>query len=134
MKITTPTQDIGWAGTAVLRATMCRQVYSQWKSKATAGVSRWLFIGQTGASIEFVYRQLHSSVFLLERGNDGRSDRGRSHLHLKSQAIGYACGAACLIGLPAATPIPLPGSAHSAIPCASSAPKAGIGNRRRTSV
>jgi MtN3 and saliva related transmembrane protein len=52
MKITTPTQDIGWAGTAVLRATICRQVYSQWKSKATAGVSRWLFIGQIGASIE----------------------------------------------------------------------------------
>jgi hypothetical protein len=42
MKPITLTDVVGWASTAVLLATIGRQVYSQWKSKATAGVSRWL--------------------------------------------------------------------------------------------
>jgi MtN3 and saliva related transmembrane protein len=51
----------------VLLATICRQVYSQWKSKATAGVSRWLFVGQISASIGFICYsyQLHNWVFLF---------------------------------------------------------------------
>jgi MtN3 and saliva related transmembrane protein len=51
----------------VLLATICRQVYSQWKSKATAGISRWLFIGQISASIGFIAYsyELHNWVFLF---------------------------------------------------------------------
>jgi MtN3 and saliva related transmembrane protein len=51
----------------VLLATICRQVYSQWKSKATAGVSRWLFVGQISASFGFICYsyQLHNWIFLL---------------------------------------------------------------------
>jgi MtN3 and saliva related transmembrane protein len=51
----------------VLLATICRQVYSQWKSKATSGVSRWLFVGQISASIGFVCYsyQLHNWIFLF---------------------------------------------------------------------
>jgi MtN3 and saliva related transmembrane protein len=51
----------------VLLATICRQVYSQWKSKATAGVSRWLFVGQISASVGFVCYsyQLHNWIFLF---------------------------------------------------------------------
>jgi MtN3 and saliva related transmembrane protein len=51
----------------VLLATICRQVYSQWKSKATSGVSRWLFVGQISASIGFICYsyQLHNWVFLF---------------------------------------------------------------------
>jgi MtN3 and saliva related transmembrane protein len=58
---------IGWVSTAVLLATICRQVYSQWKSKATAGVSRWLFVGQISASIGFAWYsyQLHNWIFLF---------------------------------------------------------------------
>src|SRR5450755_3860145 len=65
--ITTPTEVVGWASTAVLLATICRQVYSQWKSKATAGVSRWLFVGQISASIGFVCYSylLHNWIFLF---------------------------------------------------------------------
>src|SRR5450432_3533779 len=65
--ITTPTEVVGWASTAVLLATISRQVYSQWKSKATAGVSRWLFVGQISASIGFICYsyQLHNWVFLF---------------------------------------------------------------------
>jgi MtN3 and saliva related transmembrane protein len=67
MKAITPTEAIGWASTAVLLATIGRQVYSQWKSKAAAGVSRWLFVGQIGASIGFtIYSYLlHNWVFLF---------------------------------------------------------------------
>jgi len=104
-----PIEIIGWASTAILLATICRQVYSQWKSKATAGVSRWLFIGQISASIGFAVSlgsrffakfnqvQLPASqlgVSFLERCNDCRGYRRRSDLHLKSQATG-----ACETGL-----------------------------------
>lgn len=44
---------IGWAAAAVLLATIGQQVWTQWKSGATAGVSKWLFIGQTLASLGF---------------------------------------------------------------------------------
>jgi hypothetical protein len=44
---------VGWASAAMLLATIVQQVYTQWKSGATAGVSKWLFIGQTLASAGF---------------------------------------------------------------------------------
>jgi MtN3 and saliva related transmembrane protein len=67
MKAITPVDVVGWASTAVLLATIGRQVYSQWKSQATAGVSRWLFVGQISASTGFtIYSYLlHNWVFLF---------------------------------------------------------------------
>jgi MtN3 and saliva related transmembrane protein len=67
MKAITPTDAIGWTSTVVLLATIGRQVYSQWKSKASAGVSRCLFVGQIGASVGFtIYSYLlHNCVFLI---------------------------------------------------------------------
>ena len=67
------TELIGWISTAILCATISRQVYTEWKTKSTAGVSRWLFIGQLTASAGFtVYSFLlenwvfvASNVFLL---------------------------------------------------------------------
>ena len=47
------TDIIGWISAGLLAATISRQVYTQWKSKSTAGVSKWLFIGQLCASIGF---------------------------------------------------------------------------------
>lgn len=35
MKAITPTDAIGWTSTAILLATISRQVFAQWKSKAT---------------------------------------------------------------------------------------------------
>jgi uncharacterized protein with PQ loop repeat len=42
------------------------QTYTQWKTKAVAGVSRWLFVGQLTASTGYtVYSYLlHNWVFL----------------------------------------------------------------------
>lgn len=67
------TELIGWMSTVILCATISRQVYTQWKTKATAGVSKWLFVGQLTASAGFsVYSFLlenwvfvASNVFLL---------------------------------------------------------------------
>ncbi len=49
-----PADLIGWTAAAVLLATLGRQVWSQWRSGATQGVSRWLFVGQVTASTGFV--------------------------------------------------------------------------------
>lgn len=39
---------------AVLLATLLRQVYSQWRQHSVEGVSSWLFIGQLVASTGFL--------------------------------------------------------------------------------
>ena len=44
---------IGWVSSAVLLATLLRQVHTQWRERSTQGVSRWLFIGQLVASTGF---------------------------------------------------------------------------------
>jgi len=45
---------LGWLSSAVLLATLARQVYSQWRQHSVAGVSSWLFIGQLAASTGFL--------------------------------------------------------------------------------
>ena len=45
---------IGWLSTAVLVATVGRQAFTQWKSDSTAGVSRWLYVGQLVTSSGYV--------------------------------------------------------------------------------
>lgn len=47
------TQIIGWASSLVLLATLGNQVWKQWKSGTSSGVSKWLFVGQTTASLGF---------------------------------------------------------------------------------
>ncbi len=67
------TDLIGWLSTFILCATISRQVYTQWKTRTTAGVSHWLFIGQLTASVGFVIYSfllenwvfVFSNVFLL---------------------------------------------------------------------
>jgi len=56
---------IGWASSIVLLLTIGRQVYSQWRTRATAGVSKWLFVGQLTASTGFTIYSvlLHNWVF-----------------------------------------------------------------------
>jgi len=44
---------LGWAASAVLIATLTRQVYVQWRDHNSQGVSSWLFLGQITASIAF---------------------------------------------------------------------------------
>jgi uncharacterized protein with PQ loop repeat len=49
---------IGWLSSAILLATLLRQVYTQWRERSTQGVSHWLFIGQLAASCGFLVYSL----------------------------------------------------------------------------
>lgn len=44
---------VGWVSSAILLATLIRQVHTQWKSERAEGLSRWLFVGQVTASAGF---------------------------------------------------------------------------------
>lgn len=59
-------EAIGWLASAVLLATLLRQVLVQWRSGSTEGVSSWLFIGQLTASAGFALYSwlLQNWVFL----------------------------------------------------------------------
>jgi uncharacterized protein with PQ loop repeat len=61
------TDVVGWASALVLGMTLSWQVYTQWKSKTCAGVSRWLFVGQLVASAGFVVYSylLENRVFVM---------------------------------------------------------------------
>ena len=58
---------IGWGASAILIATLARQVYTQWRERTTEGVSHWLFIGQMCASVGFVIYSwmLDNGVFVF---------------------------------------------------------------------
>jgi MtN3 and saliva related transmembrane protein len=57
---------IGWTSSVVLLATIGRQVYTQWKTRTTEGVSKWLFVGQLTASTGYTIYSvlLHNWVFM----------------------------------------------------------------------
>jgi MtN3 and saliva related transmembrane protein len=46
-------EAIGWFSSFVLVLTIINQVYKQWKSGTSKGVSKWLFVGQITASTGF---------------------------------------------------------------------------------
>jgi MtN3 and saliva related transmembrane protein len=58
---------VGWLAAAILLATISRQVWTQWSSGTSAGVSRWLFVGQVAASAGFVAYSaaVHDPVFVV---------------------------------------------------------------------
>jgi uncharacterized protein with PQ loop repeat len=57
---------IGWAASAILLLTLCRQIYTQAKDESAKGVSQWLFAGQIAASVGFIAYSwlLHNWVFI----------------------------------------------------------------------
>jgi MtN3 and saliva related transmembrane protein len=61
-----PVDWIGWGSSAILLLTVGRQVYTQWKTRSTAGVSHWLFLGQLTASLGYTWYSwlLHNWVFV----------------------------------------------------------------------
>ncbi|QAU34039.1 hypothetical protein [Janthinobacterium sp. 17J80-10] len=48
------TELVGWLSAIVLALTISSQVYTQWRTKSSAGVANWFFIGQMLASLGFV--------------------------------------------------------------------------------
>jgi uncharacterized protein with PQ loop repeat len=57
---------IGWGSSFILLLTLMRQVFTQWRTRATAGVSKWLFLGQLTASTGYVVYSylLHNWVYV----------------------------------------------------------------------
>jgi uncharacterized protein with PQ loop repeat len=52
-------EAIGWLSSIILLATIVSQIRKQWEEKSNRGVSKWLFVGQTAASLGFtVYSAL----------------------------------------------------------------------------
>lgn len=49
----TPTDALGWGSSLVLFVTIVAQIHKQWAAHSTRGVSRWLYVGQAGASAGF---------------------------------------------------------------------------------
>lgn len=74
------TEVLGWSSSVVLVLTIGRQVWRQWQSGHSEGVSTWLFIGQMTASAGFtVYSVLVENwVFVVTNA-----------LMLVSAIIGY---------------------------------------------
>lgn len=58
---------VGWAASAILLATLVRQIIKQAGGQAGDGVSTWLFIGQACASTLFIIYSvlLHNWVFIV---------------------------------------------------------------------
>lgn len=46
-------EAIGWFSSFILVLTIGKQVYKQWTSGSSEGVSKWLFVGQITASTGF---------------------------------------------------------------------------------
>lgn len=63
-------EAIGWASSFILVLTIARQVRKQWVTESTEGVSKWLFVGQTAASVGFTLYSLllHNWVFVVTNG------------------------------------------------------------------
>jgi MtN3 and saliva related transmembrane protein len=58
---------IGWSASFILLLTIGSQVYKQWRSGTSRGVSYWLFTGQVTASLGFVVYSwmIGSLVFII---------------------------------------------------------------------
>ena len=58
---------VGWASSAVLLATILAQIHKQWRARSSEGVSKWLFVGQSAASLGFVVysRLVDNWVFVV---------------------------------------------------------------------
>jgi MtN3 and saliva related transmembrane protein len=60
------TEAIGWASAVILLWTIFHQVRKQWLSGESRGVSSWLFIGQSAASLGFsIYSALLQNWIFL---------------------------------------------------------------------
>lgn len=58
---------IGWLASMALVVTLTHQVFNQWSSGTSAGVSPWLFVGQLAASAGFTAYSvlIENTVFIV---------------------------------------------------------------------
>lgn len=95
------TDLVGWLATAVLIATLSRQIYKQSQSSDIQAVSSWLFVGQITASCLFIaYSALVDNlVFVVTNGLVlltalvGQYLAWRKRRRIEAQRSGAATGA-----------------------------------------
>ena len=61
---------IGWLASAILVATLSRQIWTQAQDESAKGVSHWLFAGQIASSLGFIAYSwmLENWVFIVTNG------------------------------------------------------------------
>jgi uncharacterized protein with PQ loop repeat len=61
---------IGWASSFILVCTISKQVYDQWRTGRSEGVSTWLFIGEMASATGFAAYSwmLHNVVYVVANG------------------------------------------------------------------
>jgi MtN3 and saliva related transmembrane protein len=61
------TEVLGWVSSIVLLATIVTQIVKQFRERSGKGISPWLFVGQTVASVGFTAYSalLHNWVFTV---------------------------------------------------------------------
>jgi MtN3 and saliva related transmembrane protein len=99
-------EAIGWMSSVVLVATIGKQVWKQWVEGASEGVSKWLFIGQTVASLGFTLYSalvknwvfLASNVLMLGNGVLGSLILARNRRRKARGPAGTRAGAALPVG------------------------------------
>lgn len=64
------TELLGWCSSIVLLTTIIAQIVKQYREGSGRGVSRWLFVGQTAASLGFTAYSalLRNWIFTLTNG------------------------------------------------------------------
>jgi uncharacterized protein with PQ loop repeat len=64
------TELLGWSSSLILLLTIAKQIHKQWQDRTSAGVSRWLFLGQLTASCGFTVYSffLRNWVFVATNG------------------------------------------------------------------
>jgi MtN3 and saliva related transmembrane protein len=59
------TEWIGWISSIVLLLTILQQLRKQWQTASSAGVSKWLFVGQMTASFGFTWYSIRVSNWVF---------------------------------------------------------------------
>ena len=86
---------IGWGASAILLATLIRQIVVQWRERSTDGVSSWLFAGQVAASVGFVVYSIavRNWVFVVTNGAILGTALVGQWVYRRNRRLGKAAGA-----------------------------------------
>jgi hypothetical protein len=80
---------LGWGSSGMLLATLLRQVYTQWRTRATAAVSKWPFIGPCTASVGYTVVQLPATqlgLCQLQHCDSSHRNRGSNRRRAMAEA------------------------------------------------
>jgi uncharacterized protein with PQ loop repeat len=108
MSLMKPVELLGWVSSFILLLTLIRQVQTQWRTGAIAGLSKWLFVGQITASTGYtiysfllhnwVYFSSNVAILLTAFIGEGVYIRNRRAARRKMAARSFSPDGANLLG------------------------------------